>query len=74
VAPPRIEDQFAEFLPTWRLNPIVEALQGLRGVQQITAVTVAAELGDITRFDSPRQLAAFLGLIPSEYSSGDSRR
>jgi transposase len=71
----RIENQFAEFLLTWRLNPIVEALiQGLRGVQQITAVTVAAELGDITRFDSPRQLAAFLGLIPSEYSSGDSRR
>ena len=70
----RIEDQFAEFLPTWRLTPVVEALQGLRGVQQITAVTVAAELGDITRFDSPRQLAAFLGLIPSEYSSGESRR
>ena len=70
----RIAEQFAEFLPTWRLTPVVEALQGLRGVQQITAVTAAAELGDITRFDSPRQLAAFLGLTPSEYSSGDSRR
>jgi transposase len=46
----------------------------MRGVQQHTAVTLAAELGDLTRFDSPRQLAAFVGLIPSEYSTGESRR
>jgi transposase len=70
----RIEEHLAEFLPGWRLNPVVEALQALRGVQQITAVTTIAELGDLTRFDSPRQLAAFLGLTPSEYSSGESRR
>ena len=70
----RIEEHLAEFLPGWRMNPVVEALQALRGVQQITAVTTVAELGDITRFDSPRQLAAFLGLTPSEYSSGESRR
>ena len=70
----RIEEHLAEFLPGWRMNPLVEALQALRGVQQITAVTTVAELGDITRFDSPRQLAAFLGLTPSEYSSGESRR
>jgi transposase len=59
---------------TWRLHPIVEAFQAMRGVQQHTAVTLAAELGDLTRFDSPRQLAAFVGLIPSEYSTGESRR
>jgi transposase len=70
----RIEQHLAEFLPGWRMNPVVEALQALRGVQQITAVTTVAELGDITRFDSPRQLADFLGLTPSEYSSGESRR
>jgi transposase len=70
----RVEEQLQEFLPAWRLRPVVEAIQGLRGVQLITALTVIAELGDITRFDSPRQLAAFLGLTPSEYSSGNSRR
>jgi transposase len=70
----RIEDHIHEFLPSWRLRPVVEALQALRGVQEITALTVTAELGDITRFDSPRQLAAFIGVIPSEYSSGGSRR
>ena len=70
----RIEEHLAEFLPGWRMNPVVEALQALRGVQQITAVTTVAELGDITRFDSPRQLAGFLGLTPSEYSTGESRR
>jgi len=70
----RIEDQFREVLPSWRLRPLVEAFQALRGVQETTALSVAAELGDITRFDSPRQLAAFLGVNPSEYSSGDSRR
>jgi transposase len=70
----RIEDHFAEVLPEWRLNPVVEALQALRGVQQITAITTVAELGDLTRFDNPRQLAAFLGLTPSEYSSGEGRR
>lgn len=70
----RIEQQLHESAPSWRLYPVVEALQALRGVQEITALTVVAELGDITRFDSPRQLAAFVGVIPSEYSSGDSRR
>jgi transposase len=70
----RIEEQIREHLPSWRLTPLVEAYQALRGVQLTTAVAVAAELGDITRFDSPRQLAAFVGLIPSEDSSGDRRR
>jgi len=52
----------------------VRAYQALRGVQDTVAITIAAELGDLTRFDNPRQLAAFLGLVPSEYSSGPSRR
>jgi len=48
--------------------------EALRGVQWLVAITVVAELGDLTRFDNPRQLAAYVGLIPSEYSSGSSRR
>ena len=56
------------------LQPVVEALISLRGVDVITAVTVLAELGDLTRIDSPRQLMSYLGLVPSEYSSGSHRR
>ena len=70
----RIEAHIQEAISSWRLKPVVEAYQALRGVQEITALTVTAELGDITRFDSPRQLAAFIGINPSEYSSGGSRR
>ncbi len=53
---------------------MVGALQALRGVQFTVAVTVIAELGDLTRFDNPRQLMSYLGLTPSEYSSGERRR
>ncbi|MGH9201878.1 MAG: IS110 family transposase, partial [Vicinamibacterales bacterium] len=70
----RLEAELQDLGPTWRLYPVVQALQALRGVQWLVAITVVAELGDLTRFDSPRQLAAFVGLIPSEYSSGSSRR
>jgi transposase len=70
----RIEEQIREFLPAWRLAPLVDAYQALRGVQLTTAVSIVAELGDITRFDSPRQLGAFVGLTPSEHSSGERRR
>ncbi len=63
-----------EIAENWRLYPFVEAYQALRGVKFIVALTVAAELGDITRFDNPRQLMAFLGLIPSEHTSGSKRR
>ena len=70
----RLETELRDALPTWRLAPVVAGLQALRGVQWLVALTVVAELGDLTRFDTPRQLAAFVGLIPSEYSSGASRR
>lgn len=70
----RLEAELVELVPTWRLYPVVEALQALRGVQWLVAITVVAELGDLTRFDNPRQLAAYVGLIPSEYSSGNARR
>ena len=69
-----LEAQMGEALAGWSLRPVAEALMALRGVSRITAMTVLAELGDISRFDSPRQLMAFLGLVPSEHSSGQRRR
>jgi hypothetical protein len=56
------------------LNPVVEALQALRGVQLTVAVTMVAEIGDLTRVDTPRELMKFLGLIPSEYTRAERRR
>ena len=70
----RLEAELRDHGTAWRLAPVVDALQALRGVQWLVAITVVAELGDLTRFTSPRQLAAFVGLMPSEYSSGPSRR
>lgn len=69
-----IETELKELATTWRLYPVVEALQALRGVKFTVAMTVVAEVGDLTRFDNPRQLMAYLGLIPSEHSSGGKRR
>ena len=69
-----LERQMEATLPDWSLAPVVEAIQAMRGVSLITAMTVMAELGDISRFDSPCQLMAYLGLVPSEHSSGGSRR
>lgn len=54
------------------LAPLVEAIQALRGVSLIVATTIIAEIGDIGRFDKPRQLMAYLGLVPSEHSSGET--
>jgi transposase len=70
----RLEQELQEQVKAWRLQPVVEALEGLRGVQFTVAVTIVAELGDLTRFENPRQVMKYLGLIPSEYSSGERRR
>jgi transposase len=70
----RLEQELQEQVKSWRLNPVVEALQALRGVQFTVAVTTVAELGDLTRFENPRQLMGYLGLTPSESSSGERRR
>jgi transposase len=69
-----LEDCIAAALPDWSLAPVVRALQALRGMAMVAAATVIAELGDITRFANPRQLMAYLGLVPSERSSGATRR
>ena len=63
-----------EAVMRWRWRPVVQALQALRGVQLINAVTLVAEIGDIARFAHPRHLMGYLGLVPGEYSSGSRRR
>lgn len=70
----KLTGQIADLLPSWTLAPVVEAVQAMRGVAFIVAVTVVAEVGDFHRFDNPRQLMAYLGLTPSEHSSGASVR
>lgn len=63
-----------EFIPNWSLGPVVRALQTLRGVETIVATTFMAEIGDPRRFESPRQLMGYLGLVPGERSTGDTVR
>ena len=70
----RLTKQIEALVPSWRMAPVVEALQALRGVSLIVATTVIAELGDLTRFEHPKKLMAFLGLVPSEHSSGETKR
>jgi transposase len=69
----RLERELYEAVKGWRLYPVVEAVQALRGVELTGAVILMSELGDLTRFDTPRQLMSYLGLTPSEYSSGARR-
>lgn len=70
----QLEKDMAELVETWSRRPLVYALQALRGVQLVSAVVLAAEIGDYSRFASPRQLMSYLGLVPSEDSSGQRRR
>ncbi len=70
----RFMAQIRELLPKWRWAPVVNALQALRGVSILTAVSTAAELGDLHRFETPVALMSYLGLVPSEHSSGESVR
>ena len=70
----RLERTIEEFVPAWSLAPVVRARQALRGVDLIVAVTFVTEIGDLRRFESPRRLMAYLGLVPSERSTGDAVR
>lgn len=69
-----VEEQITELVPSWTLAPVVHALQVFKGIGLVIAVTLAAEIGDFTRFASPRKLMAYLGLVPGEYSSGSKVR
>src|SRR6185436_16858050 len=70
----RLEGEVKKAATEGRHAPLIAALQSLRGVGVITAVTLVAELGDLGRFPTPRPLMAYLGLVPSEHSSGGSQR
>lgn len=70
----RLENKMGELLQDWPRRNFVEALQGLRGFQLVASMVVASELGDLSRFTHPRQLMAYLGLVPSEQSTGGKRR
>ena len=69
----RLLRQIEELAQDWSQAPVVAALQAMRGVAFIVAVTLVAEVGDFSRFANPRQLMAYLGLVPSEHSSGTHR-
>ena len=70
----RLTRDIEELVKTWRLAPLVKALQALRGIQLVTAVIIAAELGDLARFQTAPELMSYVGLVPSEHSSGESKR
>jgi transposase len=70
----RLTEQILKLIPAWRMAPVVAALQALRGVAPIGATTMAVEIGDLRRFENPRQLMAYLGLVPSENSSGQATK
>jgi transposase len=70
----RLEDALLRQATTGAKADVIQALQSLRGVARLTAITIAAEIGTFARFRSPAQLMAYLGLVPREYSSGQSTR
>jgi transposase len=70
----RIEKQMLMLLETWKRRPLVEAAMGFRGFKEVAAMVVIAEIGDFRRFKHPKQLMAYLGLVPSEDSTGSRRR
>lgn len=69
----RLDNELSHHVYQWRYYPVVKAIQAMRGVRLLVAAGVVAELGDLTRFDHPRKLMSYLGLVPSEHSSGGKR-
>lgn len=70
----RLSQALQDSIRGWRFEPVVAALQALRGIELVSAVGLVAEIGDLSRFEHPRQLMGYLGLVPSEHSSGDRVR
>src|SRR5512136_554070 len=68
----RLEQAIRDAVPEWSLAEVVTALQAMRGIDLIGAVTVLAEIGDLSRFQNPRELMGYLGLVRSESSTGDT--
>lgn len=70
----RLEQAIRNAVPDWSLVEVATALMAMRGLDLISATTFLAEIGDLSRFQTPRQLMAYLGLVPSEASTGDTVR
>jgi transposase len=70
----RLEQAIRAMVPDWSLAPTATALMALRGIDLIAATTLLAEIGDLTRFRAPRELMAWLGMVPSENSTGERVR
>jgi transposase len=70
----RLTSQIELHVASWRMKPVVEMLMAMRGIQLLAATVLISELGDLRRFDHPRQLMAYLGLVSSEQSTGSVRR
>jgi transposase len=68
----RLEEAIRAAVQDWSLGKVVTALMAMRGIDLISAATFLAEVGDLSRFQTPRQLMAYLGLVPSEDSTGDT--
>ena len=69
----RMDNELDHQARLWRYYPVVKSIQAMRGIQLITAVGLITELGDLSRFDNPRKLMSYVGLVPSEHSSGGKR-
>lgn len=70
----RLDNELIHQVKNWRYYPVVKAIQAMRGIRLLVALGTIAELGDLRRFDHPRKLMSYLGLVPSESSSGQKRR
>ena len=70
----RLTESLHDQVKQWRWGVVVKALMTLRGIDRVSAATLVAELGGLRRFAHARELMGFVGLVPSEHSSGDSRR
>jgi transposase len=70
----RLEAAIRDAVPEWSLAGAVEGLMAMRGIDLVTATAFLAETGDLSRFRTPRELMAYLGLVPSEHSTGDKVR
>ena len=70
----RLEKAIEKAVADWSLAPTVMGLMAMRGIDLVAATTILAEVGDLGRFQSPRELIAWLGLVPSEASTGDRIR
>jgi transposase len=69
-----LDNELVHIGSRWRFHPVVKAIQAMRGVSLTVAMGLICELGDLTRFDHPSKLMAYIGLVPSEHTSSDKRR